>query len=103
LLLGRGVGIQGQHRALIELVEGVRRVTTEQPNLSGLAEIARQPREVAVGVRDERRNQGTVFEMLPQGEHELVALEIGEKRLERGACPTEEGLDGGVVILAPAA
>src|SRR5882762_2033410 len=89
-------------RAVIELVEGVRRVTTEQPNLSGLAEIAGQPREIAVGIRDQRRDQRAVFEMLPQGEHELVALEIGEKRLERGACPSEEGLDGGVVILAPA-
>jgi len=41
--------------------------------------------------------------MVAQGEHELVVLEIGEKRLERGARSTAEGLDRGVVILAPAA
>src|SRR5204863_343053 len=60
-------------------------------------------REIAVGIRHQRRDQGTVLEMPAQGEEELVVLEIGEKRLERGAGATEECLDGRVVILAPAA
>src|SRR2546421_2276323 len=102
LLLGGRVGIEGNHRALIELVEGVRRVAIEQPYVSRLAEVPRQPREIAVGIRDQGRDQGTVLEVLAEGKHELVALEIGEKRLERGAWPTQEGLDRRVVILAPA-
>jgi hypothetical protein len=71
--------------------------------VGGFAEVSRQTREIAVGVRDQSRDERTVLEVLAQGEHELVVLEIGEKNLERGACATNEGLDRGVVILAPAA
>src|SRR2546430_10748229 len=42
----------------------------------------------AVRIGDQRRDQGTVLEMLAQGEHKLVVLEIGEKGLERGAGST---------------
>ncbi|PYO28155.1 MAG: hypothetical protein DMD73_06665 [Gemmatimonadetes bacterium] len=68
---------------------------------AGSREVARQTREIPVGVRDQRPDQGAVLEMLPQGEHELMALEIGEKHLERSAGAAEEGLDRCVVILAP--
>ena len=71
--------------------------------MSGLAEVAREAREIAVGIRDQRRDQGTVLEMLAQGEHQLVILEVGEKHLERGAGSAEERFDGRVVVLAPAA
>src|SRR5438046_2570811 len=103
LFLGGGVGVQGDHGAGVEPVEGVRRVTTEQPDMSGLAEVARETREIAVRIRDQRRDQGTVLEMLAQGEHQLVILEIGEKHFQRRVCSAQERLDGGVVVLAPAA
>src|SRR3989449_1089404 len=97
------VGIQGNHRAVGELVERVRRVTPEQPYVGGFAEGPRQTREVAVGIPDQGRDQRTVLEMFAQRVHELVILEIGQKNLERGARSSNEGLDRGVVILTPAA
>src|SRR5207249_6991444 len=82
LLLGGGIGIQGDHRALVEPVEGVGRVAIEQPDVSGLAEVSRQPREVAVRIGDQRGDQGPILEMLAEREYELVALEIGERSEE---------------------
>jgi len=66
--------------------------------VSRLAEVSRQPPEVAVGIGDERGDQGPVLEMLAEREYELVALEIGEKRFQGGAGTTQEALDGRVVF-----
>src|SRR2546425_721834 len=103
LLFRSGVGIHSNHRAVVELVGRVRRVTPEQPYVGRFAEVPRQTREVAVGIPDQSRYQRTVLEMFAQRVHELVILEIGQKNLERGARSSNEGLDRGVVILTPAA
>ena len=50
LLLGDAVGVHRDDRAVIEAVERVGGIAAEQPDLHRLPVVARQPREIAVGV-----------------------------------------------------
>src|ERR1043166_578352 len=102
VLPGDAVGVERHHRALIETVEGEGGIAGEEPDVSGLPVLPRQPAEIPVGVDHHAGDLRPVVEVLAEREHQLVVLEVGEEDFERRAVALQEFANGGVVVLAPA-
>src|ERR1043166_712680 len=102
VLPGDAVGVERHHRALIETVEGEGGIAGEEPDVSGLPVLPRQPAEIPVGVDHHAGDLRPVVEVLAEREHQLVVLEVGQEDFERRAVALQEFPDGGVVVLAPA-
>src|SRR6476660_9370433 len=61
LLLGGSIRVERQDRALVKLVERVRRISPEEPDLGWLLEGSGQTGEVPIGVGNQAGNLGAVL------------------------------------------